>query len=172
MIICASLLNQYNMINILISFFYSCLIFINDLVDYFLSVSLPLLKYEFLCNLAGDDAKIRVWRVPEGGLKETLTEPELILQGRNGSSLKKNYILIITKWADSWCDVSQATQRRFTPSGSILWPVDCWCPPPMISQSDCGTWTPERRSSSSRDTENRWSIDQTTLTVTEFECGF
>uniref|UniRef100_A0A8C8DWG2 Coronin n=1 Tax=Oryzias sinensis TaxID=183150 RepID=A0A8C8DWG2_9TELE len=31
--------------------------------------------------VAGDDAKIRVWRVPEGGLKETLTEPELILQG-------------------------------------------------------------------------------------------
>uniref|UniRef100_A0A3B4YJF5 Coronin n=1 Tax=Seriola lalandi dorsalis TaxID=1841481 RepID=A0A3B4YJF5_SERLL len=28
----------------------------------------------------GDDAKIRVWQVPEGGLKETLTEPELILQ--------------------------------------------------------------------------------------------
>uniref|UniRef100_A0A3P8SBI7 Coronin n=1 Tax=Amphiprion percula TaxID=161767 RepID=A0A3P8SBI7_AMPPE len=31
--------------------------------------------------VAGDDAKIRVWQVPEGGLKETLTEPELILQG-------------------------------------------------------------------------------------------
>ncbi|XP_051244971.1 coronin-7 isoform X1 [Dicentrarchus labrax] len=31
--------------------------------------------------VAGDDAKIRVWHVPEGGLKETLTEPELILQG-------------------------------------------------------------------------------------------
>lgn len=31
--------------------------------------------------LAGDDAKIRVWQVPEGGLTETLTEPELILQG-------------------------------------------------------------------------------------------
>ncbi|XP_070779150.1 coronin-7 [Enoplosus armatus] len=31
--------------------------------------------------VAGDDAKIRVWKVPEGGLKETLTEPELILQG-------------------------------------------------------------------------------------------
>ncbi|XP_011602276.2 coronin-7-like isoform X3 [Takifugu rubripes] len=31
--------------------------------------------------VAGDDAKIRVWRVPEGGLKEILTEPELILQG-------------------------------------------------------------------------------------------
>uniref|UniRef100_A0A3Q1FAQ0 Coronin n=1 Tax=Acanthochromis polyacanthus TaxID=80966 RepID=A0A3Q1FAQ0_9TELE len=28
----------------------------------------------------GDDAKIRVWQVPEGGLTETLTEPELILQ--------------------------------------------------------------------------------------------
>ncbi|GAA6229158.1 coronin-7-like [Lates japonicus] len=31
--------------------------------------------------VAGDDAKIRVWQVPKGGLKETLTEPELILQG-------------------------------------------------------------------------------------------
>ncbi|XP_072299410.1 coronin-7-like isoform X1 [Eucyclogobius newberryi] len=31
--------------------------------------------------VAGDDAKIRVWQVPEGGLVETLTEPELILQG-------------------------------------------------------------------------------------------
>uniref|UniRef100_A0A3Q2PC43 Coronin n=1 Tax=Fundulus heteroclitus TaxID=8078 RepID=A0A3Q2PC43_FUNHE len=31
--------------------------------------------------VAGDDAKIRLWQVPEGGLKETLTEPKLILQG-------------------------------------------------------------------------------------------
>lgn len=31
---------------------------------------------------AGDDAKIRVWRVPEGGLQEIMTEPEIILQGR------------------------------------------------------------------------------------------
>ncbi|XP_028267214.1 coronin-7-like isoform X1 [Parambassis ranga] len=31
--------------------------------------------------VAGDDAKIRVWQVPEGGLTETITEPELILQG-------------------------------------------------------------------------------------------
>ncbi|KAM9392654.1 coronin-7 [Pholidichthys leucotaenia] len=31
--------------------------------------------------VAGEDAKIRVWQVPEGGLKETLTEPELIVQG-------------------------------------------------------------------------------------------
>lgn len=35
---------------------------------------------------AGDDAKIRVWQVPEGGLKETLTEPELILQGAGRTS--------------------------------------------------------------------------------------
>uniref|UniRef100_A0A3B3TZH8 Coronin n=1 Tax=Poecilia latipinna TaxID=48699 RepID=A0A3B3TZH8_9TELE len=28
----------------------------------------------------GDDAKIRMWQVPEGGLKETLTEPKLVLQ--------------------------------------------------------------------------------------------
>ncbi|XP_047213086.1 coronin-7-like isoform X2 [Girardinichthys multiradiatus] len=31
--------------------------------------------------VAGDDAKIRVWQVPKGGLKETLTEPKLVLQG-------------------------------------------------------------------------------------------
>ncbi|KAI4890469.1 hypothetical protein NFI96_021847 [Prochilodus magdalenae] len=31
--------------------------------------------------VAGDDAKIRVWKVPKGGLVETLTEPECILQG-------------------------------------------------------------------------------------------
>uniref|UniRef100_A0A8C5H9M2 Coronin n=1 Tax=Gouania willdenowi TaxID=441366 RepID=A0A8C5H9M2_GOUWI len=31
--------------------------------------------------LAGEDAKIRVWQIPTNGLKETLTEPELILQG-------------------------------------------------------------------------------------------
>ncbi|KAM7371987.1 hypothetical protein PAMP_009187 [Pampus punctatissimus] len=31
--------------------------------------------------VAGDDAKIRVWQLPEGGLKETLTEPDFILQG-------------------------------------------------------------------------------------------
>ncbi|KAM4530624.1 coronin-7-like isoform 1-T1 [Odontesthes bonariensis] len=31
--------------------------------------------------VAGDDAKIRVWQMPEGGLKETLTEPKLILRG-------------------------------------------------------------------------------------------
>lgn len=38
----------------------------------------------FLSILAGDDAKIRLWQVPKGGLKETLTEPELILQGKTG----------------------------------------------------------------------------------------
>ncbi len=32
---------------------------------------------------ACDDAKIRVWRVPDGGLTETLTEPESYLKGIN-----------------------------------------------------------------------------------------
>ncbi|KAJ8346047.1 hypothetical protein SKAU_G00302400 [Synaphobranchus kaupii] len=31
--------------------------------------------------VAGEDAKIRVWQVPKGGLVETLTEPECILRG-------------------------------------------------------------------------------------------
>ncbi|NXW73202.1 CORO7 protein, partial [Hirundo rustica] len=31
--------------------------------------------------VAGEDARIRLWRIPEGGLQETLQEPEAILQG-------------------------------------------------------------------------------------------
>ncbi|XP_071617519.1 coronin-7 isoform X1 [Heliangelus exortis] len=31
--------------------------------------------------VAGEDAKIRLWRIPEEGLRETLQEPEAILQG-------------------------------------------------------------------------------------------
>nr|XP_033770813.1 coronin-7-like isoform X4 [Geotrypetes seraphini] len=31
--------------------------------------------------VAGEDAKIRLWRIPEGGLQETLTEPEAVLRG-------------------------------------------------------------------------------------------
>uniref|UniRef100_A0A672TX08 Coronin n=1 Tax=Strigops habroptila TaxID=2489341 RepID=A0A672TX08_STRHB len=31
--------------------------------------------------VAGEDAKIRLWRIPEGGLQETLQEPEAVLQG-------------------------------------------------------------------------------------------
>lgn len=50
----------------------------------------------------------------------------------------------------------QATQRRFTPSSTTLWPADCWCPHLTTSQSDCGTWTVERRSKSSVDTRTRW----------------
>ncbi|NXN12647.1 CORO7 protein, partial [Indicator maculatus] len=31
--------------------------------------------------VAGEDAKIQLWRIPEGGLQETLQEPEAVLQG-------------------------------------------------------------------------------------------
>ncbi|NWQ89599.1 CORO7 protein, partial [Burhinus bistriatus] len=31
--------------------------------------------------VAGEDAKIRLWRIPEGGLQETLCEPEAVLRG-------------------------------------------------------------------------------------------
>ncbi|NXO51062.1 CORO7 protein, partial [Aramus guarauna] len=31
--------------------------------------------------VAGEDAKIRLWRIPEGGLRETLREPDAVLQG-------------------------------------------------------------------------------------------
>ena len=32
-------------------------------------------------STAGEDAKIRLWRIPEGGLQETLREPEAVLRG-------------------------------------------------------------------------------------------
>lgn len=34
---------------------------------------------------AGEDAKIRLWRVPEGGLQDTLQEPEAVLRGEHGA---------------------------------------------------------------------------------------
>lgn len=37
-------------------------------------------SHPFWCT-AGEDAKIRLWRIPEGGLQETLQEPEAILRG-------------------------------------------------------------------------------------------
>ncbi|XP_016381271.1 coronin-7-like [Sinocyclocheilus rhinocerous] len=37
--------------------------------------------FECVCLKAGDDAKIRVWQIPKGGLTETLTEPECVLRG-------------------------------------------------------------------------------------------
>ncbi|NXY38724.1 CORO7 protein, partial [Pomatorhinus ruficollis] len=36
--------------------------------------------HPFWCT-AGEDARIRLWRIPEGGLQETLREPEAVLQG-------------------------------------------------------------------------------------------
>lgn len=51
---------------------------------FLLNLSEHVSEFIFECvYLAGDDAKIRLWQVPEGGLKETLTEPKLILQGRS-----------------------------------------------------------------------------------------
>ena len=44
---------------------------------------------------AGDDAKIRMWLVPEGGLTETLTEPECVLQGE-WKELRKGLIITCT----------------------------------------------------------------------------
>lgn len=41
---------------------------------------------------AGEDAKIRLWRVPEGGLQDTLQEPEAVLRGERGAGTQlKNW---------------------------------------------------------------------------------
>ena len=38
-------------------------------------------QYQCYACTACDDARIRVWRIPEGGLTTTLTEPEAMLIG-------------------------------------------------------------------------------------------
>lgn len=42
---------------------------------------------------AGEDAKIRLWRVPEGGLQDTLREPEAVLQGERGAGAQLKHRL-------------------------------------------------------------------------------
>lgn len=65
--------------------------------------------------LAGDDAKIRVWQVPEGGLKETLTEPKIIMQGR----ASKFYLLQVRRYADVCIVCSRAIHFAFPPICSL-----------------------------------------------------
>ncbi|XP_061568464.1 coronin-7 [Cololabis saira] len=91
--------------------------------------------------VAGDDAKIRLWRVPEGGLKETLTEPELILRGHtekiysvrfhplaSGILVSSSYDLTVRLWnLDSGEQVKRLTGHEdqvfgmaWSPDGKLL----------------------------------------------------
>nr|XP_046270726.1 coronin-7 isoform X1 [Scatophagus argus] len=91
--------------------------------------------------VAGDDAKIRVWQVPERGLKETLTEPELTLQGHtekiysikfhplaSGLLVSSSYDLTVRLWnLDSGDQVKLLTGHQdqvfgmaWSPDGKLL----------------------------------------------------
>uniref|UniRef100_A0A671YCA1 Coronin n=1 Tax=Sparus aurata TaxID=8175 RepID=A0A671YCA1_SPAAU len=91
--------------------------------------------------VAGDDAKIRVWQVPEGGLTETLTEPEVILQGHtekiysikyhplaSGLLVSSSYDLTVRLWdVDSGEEVKilsghqdQIFGMAWSPDGKLL----------------------------------------------------
>lgn len=91
--------------------------------------------------VAGEDAKIRVWQVPEGGLVETLTEPELILQGHtekiysikfhplaSGLLVSSSYDLTVRLWSlDSGEEVKLLTGHEdqvfamaWSPDGKLL----------------------------------------------------
>ncbi|XP_068191934.1 coronin-7-like isoform X1 [Antennarius striatus] len=91
--------------------------------------------------VAGEDAKIRVWQVPEGGLTETLTEPELILQGHtekiysikfhplaSGLLTSSSYDLTVRLWnLDSGDEVKVLTGHQdqifgmaWSPDGRLL----------------------------------------------------
>lgn len=91
--------------------------------------------------VAGEDAKIRVWQVPEDGLVETLTEPELILQGHtekiysikfhplaSGLLVSSSYDLTVRLWSlDSGEQVKLLTGHEdqvfamaWSPDGKLL----------------------------------------------------
>ncbi|KAM3597362.1 uncharacterized protein V6R79_003588 [Siganus canaliculatus] len=91
--------------------------------------------------VAGDDAKIRVWQVPDGGLKETLTEPEIVLRGHtekiysikfhplaSGLLVSSSYDLTVRMWnLDSGDQVKVLTGHQdqifglaWSPDGKLL----------------------------------------------------
>lgn len=91
--------------------------------------------------VAGEDAKIRLWQVPERGLVETLTEPDLILQGHtekiysikfhplaSGLLVSSSYDLTVRLWSlDSGEEVKVLTGHEdqvfamaWSPDGKLL----------------------------------------------------
>lgn len=91
--------------------------------------------------VAGEDAKIRLWQVPEGGLVETLTEPDLILHGHtekiysikfhplaSGLLVSSSYDLTVRLWSlDSGKEVKVLTGHEdqvfamaWSPDGKLL----------------------------------------------------
>uniref|UniRef100_A0A8C1BVN5 Coronin n=1 Tax=Cyprinus carpio carpio TaxID=630221 RepID=A0A8C1BVN5_CYPCA len=65
--------------------------------------------------VAGDDAKIRVWQIPKGGLTETLTEPECVLRGK-----KPAHVTSELCHANSLCSLSQIFGIAWSPDGKLL----------------------------------------------------
>ena len=83
-------------------------------------------------HAACDDAKIRVWTIPEGGLTKTLTEPDLFLIGEPAAAAGSALFVLML-----WC--AQATRRSPTFSPSTLKPEMCWCQQDMMERSLFGT---------------------------------
>lgn len=91
--------------------------------------------------VAGEDAKIRLWQVPEGGLVDTLTEPDLVLQGHtekiysikfhplaSGLLVSSSYDMSVRVWSlDSGEEVKLLTGHEdqvfamaWSPDGKLL----------------------------------------------------
>ncbi|TSK62521.1 Coronin-7 [Bagarius yarrelli] len=91
--------------------------------------------------VAGDDAKIRVWKIPEGGLTETLTTPECVLKGHtekiytikfhphaSGLLVSSSYDMTVRLWnLEAGCEVKKLSGHQdqifgmaWSPNGKLL----------------------------------------------------
>lgn len=70
----------------------------------------------FACSLhaAGEDARIRLWRLPPGGLSKSLLEPEAVLQGRAGCPGHGGGDVVLP-WLGVVCWLPKAGQKQSPP---------------------------------------------------------
>ena len=82
-------------------------------------------------HTACDDAKIRVWTIPDGGLTKTLTDPDYFLIGELARDLC--IVFVMSKYV-------QATRKSPMYSSFILKPEICCCQQDMMEKSFFGTY--------------------------------
>lgn len=77
-----------------------------------------------LSSAAGEDARIRLWRVPPQGLEEVLTTPETVLTGQAGLGMGLG-VTNVSRGLSITPAFLQATRRRSAPCASTRWQPMC-----------------------------------------------